>query len=99
MKKIVPRIIFLVIIWLFGWWLLNIIKRDYSCYTVFPEAEGLVSCRQLIDNMHTLITPQLLEKITEANSGVLVLNLSYFVVMISISIGILYLGFRKRPNQ
>ena len=46
-----------------------------------------------------MITPELLEKIIEANSGVLFLNLSYFVFMISLSVVILYLGFRKNISQ
>jgi hypothetical protein len=99
MKKLVPRIIFLVVVWLLGWWQLGILKKNYSCYTVFPEAKDLVSCQRLAKEMHILITPELLEKIIEANSGVLFLNLSYFVFMISLSIVILYLGFRKNISQ
>lgn len=98
-KKLVPRIIFLVLVWLLGWWLLDILKKNYSCYTVFPEAKDLVSCQRLVKEMHNLITAELLEKIIEANSGVLFLNLSYFVFMISLSVVILYLGFRKNISQ
>ncbi len=99
MKEIVQRIVFLAVVWLVGWWIFNIVKKDYVCDTVFPEAEYLDSCRQLFEKLHTLIDPKLLEKITEADSGVLFLSMSYYVIMSSISIGVLYLGHRKKRRQ
>ncbi|MAE33702.1 MAG: hypothetical protein CMH97_00330 [Oceanospirillaceae bacterium] len=99
MQSLIKRTLFLLCFWLSGWWFLDRVKINYSCFTVFPEAGDLESCRELVVSMHTFIDPLLLEKINEASAGVLVINILFYLIMSVLSFSILYSGFKKEHKS
>lgn len=96
MKALIKIILFLVCAWTSGSWLLDVVKRDYACFTVFPDVEDLESCRELVRQMDWVNDPMLLERVMEANSGVLFLSFSFYLIMSFISLTIIYLILRKK---
>ena len=81
---------FLFGMWILGFWVFDLISKDYVCYVVFPNSNGLEKCREMFSSVNILMDASLLERVREADSGVFVLRLFFYFIMIVLSLAILY---------